>query len=419
MPLAPQRMNKMHRTEKAFIVSLVCFILSWTLCTLKNTTEEVPYSLDSYIEQSGRLPTLEVLEGNYVHSPANLNPIAQNWSPGKANSNQVTVTDKLSSTRMVRQHHETAKITAETNQALSDIRLPRLRGDERNESYSVVISDSTVDVIVSETNNMSTQVTAVVSSKKKVESPRHNPEYFMKEVPLESLIRRGNLLTAHTGCSIATWSYNGKRHASKPLNECRQQAKSAEVFQRHQLKPETASRIKPFDSVYVPIVKLEHFVNETLPLIENDFILMTGQYSMLEGLEITRRVYNALLEHPRVVRWFLQNLSVYAYDPHHPKVRVRRAYEYQHKVLVSYYVLTACLVTKAEPLSIRYKPTTKGSHARRNRKEFQCSQAEFYLCSKSAKEAKPGRDRCVLREHTSQPVHHLTLFGPARDPPSL
>jgi hypothetical protein len=325
MSSTPQRVNKRHRLEKAFIVSLSCVVLSCTLCNLKSTTEEPPYSLDSYLEQSG-LTTLEVLEGIDMRSLANINPIAQNRTSRKVELNQETATGKQPSAQMMRQHHETANVGAETNQFPSDARQPHLRevnvsGDVGNESYSVVISDSSVDVIVSDTNNMSTEVTAAVSKKEEDASPhRHNPEYFLKEVPLESLIRRGNVLTAHTGCSIATWSYNGKRHASKPLNECRQQAKSAEIFQRHQLKPDTASQLEPNDSIYVPIVKLEHFTNETLPFIENDFVLITGQYSMLEGLEIPRRVYDALLEHPRVLHWFLQNLSMYAYDPHHPKV---------------------------------------------------------------------------------------------------
>jgi hypothetical protein len=153
---------------------------------------------------------------------------------------------------------------------------------------------------------------------------QHHPDFFLNHVPLENLIRRGNLLTAHTGCSIATWSYNGKRHVSKPLNECRQNARSGEIFRAHIVTPGTASQVKPYDSIYVPMVKLEHFVSETLPHIENDFILMTGQYSVPEEFDIPQRVYDALIGHPRVVRWFLQNLSVYANDPNHPKVRARR-----------------------------------------------------------------------------------------------
>jgi hypothetical protein len=158
---------------------------------------------------------------------------------------------------------------------------------------------------------------------------QHHPDFFLNHVPLENLIRRGNMLTAHTGCSIATWSYNGKRHVSKPLNECRQHARSGEAFRAHVVTPETASQVEPYDSIYVPMVKLEHFVDETFPHIENDFILITGQYSVPEGLEIAQRVYDALIEHPRVVRWFLQNLSVYANDPNHPKVRARRVYKSQ------------------------------------------------------------------------------------------
>jgi len=145
------------------------------------------------------------------------------------------------------------------------------------------------------------------------------PHYFEREVPLESLIQRGNVLTVHTGCAIATWSYQGKRHKYRPLNDCRQNAKSAEVFRAHQVTAETADQVKAYDTIYVPIVKLEHFVNTTLPNITQDFILMSGQNSKPPDA-IPREVYEAIMKHPRIIKWFLQNLSVYAVDPHHPKL---------------------------------------------------------------------------------------------------
>jgi hypothetical protein len=132
-------------------------------------------------------------------------------------------------------------------------------------------------------------------------------------------MERGSVLTVHTGCSIATWSYQGKRHIYRPLNDCRQHAKNADALRAHVVTPENAPEVEEYDSIYVPIVKLEHFVNETLPHIQNDFVLISGQNS-LPPEPISRRVYDVIMEHSRIVHWFLQNLPIHAYDPHHPKL---------------------------------------------------------------------------------------------------
>jgi hypothetical protein len=148
---------------------------------------------------------------------------------------------------------------------------------------------------------------------------RHYSEYFLKEVPLSNLMERGNVLTVHTGCSIATWSYQGMRHIYRPLNDCRQHAQNSEAFRAHVVTPQSAHLVQNYDSIYVPIVKLEHFVNETLPYIQNKFVLLSGQNSLPPN-PIPRRVYDVIIEHSLILKWFLQNLPVYAYNPHDPKL---------------------------------------------------------------------------------------------------
>ena len=148
----------------------------------------------------------------------------------------------------------------------------------------------------------------------------HNPHYFHDEVPLELLIERGNVLTVHTGCAFAAWSYQGKRHKYRALNDCRQHAKSGDAFKAHQVTAETASHVQAYDTVYVPISQLEYFVYSTLQNITEDFILMSGQNSKPPE-PIPREVYAAIMKHRRIVKWFLQNLSVHAYDPYDPKLR--------------------------------------------------------------------------------------------------
>jgi hypothetical protein len=156
----------------------------------------------------------------------------------------------------------------------------------------------------------------------------HYPSYFTQEVPLEKMIARMNLLRVYTGCSIATWSYSGLRGAildgrlRSRYNDC-ELDKGMDALMMHQIEPDTASQVQPYDSIYVPIISLERFVRDVLPYIENDFVLMTGQKALVPA--IRRDLYDTIIEHPRVLHWFLQNLSMYAYDVHHPKVSLRRA----------------------------------------------------------------------------------------------
>jgi hypothetical protein len=88
----------------------------------------------------------------------------------------------------------------------------------------------------------------------------------------------------------------------------------------HHLTNDTVSQIQEYDSIYVPIVGLAQFIKEILPYLETDVILVSGQRANVPAIPKER--YDTLIEHPRIVRWFLQNLSVYAYVPQHPKVRI-------------------------------------------------------------------------------------------------
>lgn len=158
----------------------------------------------------------------------------------------------------------------------------------------------------------------------------HYPSYFSEEVPLSKLIARKNLLSVYTGCSIATWSYSGLKDLirngdlQKRFEDCRLH-KGEIALQMHQITPETASQVQPYDSIYVPIVSLDQFVTNVLPHIQNDFVLMTGQKQFVPV--IPRELYDTIIEHPRIIHWFLQNLSIYAYDAHHPKVNLQRVFD--------------------------------------------------------------------------------------------
>jgi hypothetical protein len=145
----------------------------------------------------------------------------------------------------------------------------------------------------------------------------HYPSYFSDEVPLEKLVQRGNLLTVFTGCHIATFSFNGELNERNVHNDC-QRYNGVAAYKKHRVTNDTVSQLQPYDSIYVTIEALRPFVDSILPHVKTDFILLTGQNSFVP--QIPKDVYETLIEHPRIVRWFLQNQSVYAYDARNPKV---------------------------------------------------------------------------------------------------
>jgi hypothetical protein len=83
--------------------------------------------------------------------------------------------------------------------------------------------------------------------------------------------------------------------------------------------PESAILVQKYDSIYVPFVQLEHFVNETLPHIQNEFVLLSGQNSLPPN-PVPRRVYDVIIQHSLILKWFLQNLPINAHNPYDPKL---------------------------------------------------------------------------------------------------
>ena len=146
----------------------------------------------------------------------------------------------------------------------------------------------------------------------------HNPQYFTNEAPIIPLIRRMNLANVHMGCRIAAWVYEGNRSKYRRLNECQQ------AFAEGATKVEDKvivdlDLIQPHNTIFVPILNLEQFVNSTLDKITVPFVLLSGQTIKVDVFP--KAVFQAVVEHAMVQAWFLQNLDVFAaYDPFHAKL---------------------------------------------------------------------------------------------------
>lgn len=356
MPVVPRRVNRRPRLEAIFLVSVGCLVFSFSILNIGSQSQATSYydALQSFMDPE----TPPVQNGPYrsfVRWESKRGIDVEGAVIRDSHASQLGVVKNDTAFHQIKK--EPGKVSLIHQQgkdlkSVSVIQKPVVINPAENATFSQKKAGISLKNLAMNRSANKTTITVskpVIKSDQRVapavlneeakkskninktnEHPNvslpasndpavlelHYPIYFLGEVLVENLIQRGNLLTSNSGCSIATWVYNGNQHTS---NECRQHAKSEQVFDRHQLVPENAMQVHQYDSIYVPMNELEHFVNETLPLIQNGFILLTGQASLPE-VPIPLHVFDALLSHSRVLKWFLQNLSLYGYDSNHEKV---------------------------------------------------------------------------------------------------
>jgi hypothetical protein len=147
---------------------------------------------------------------------------------------------------------------------------------------------------------------------------QHAPNFFLDQVTIYNMMKRMNILTPYTGCSIAAFQYNLLQNPHPEFNDCFCH-RGKEFGRSRGLRVDNANRlVKDGDTVYVQFNKLQHFVGMTLPLIQHEFVLISGQEQKVE--RFSKDAFDAIVENPNVIHWFMMNMDVYSYDPRHPKV---------------------------------------------------------------------------------------------------
>jgi len=157
----------------------------------------------------------------------------------------------------------------------------------------------------------------------------HFPNYFTQEVPFESLLSRDNLLSVFTGCSIASWTYSGVTfHKAKVrfYDDCKCFNEERNLTGRDITSDTAASLLQSGDTLYVELKKISHFVKQTLPKIQVDVVLLSGQNHLVpqkpQKLDYvwSQEDFDAIVNNPHITHWFLMNMDIYAQDPDHEKV---------------------------------------------------------------------------------------------------
>jgi len=169
--------------------------------------------------------------------------------------------------------------------------------------------------------NVSSRVSPTQEKNQLTNTHRHYPSYFTEQVPLSSLKTRMNLLTPYTGCSIAAFQYNLGKHAHPEFNDCFVHCGKPFARTRGIRVDNAKELVKENDTIFVQFNKLDHFVNKTMDLLDVDYVIMTGNEQKVPP--ISRQVFDAIVNNPRVIHWFMSNVDVYSHDVNHPKVRVQ------------------------------------------------------------------------------------------------
>ena len=143
-----------------------------------------------------------------------------------------------------------------------------------------------------------------------------NPQ--QPETCLQKHFKRGsNFLTCYTPCRIASWVYNGGRRRLDFKEDCYQAGTpSAKLLN----ESSQASQLQAKDTIYVNFLKLDDFVENFLPNITVDVILLAGQQQITPA-PLDPNLMKKILENKHILHWFIHNLDMFGgVYKSHPKV---------------------------------------------------------------------------------------------------
>ena len=187
-----------------------------------------------------------------------------------------------------------------------------------------VLNISTITEKTFNTSSLKVPVPIIREEKKVqhvIDKHIHFPNYFTEQVPLSSLKRRMNLLTPYTGCSIAAFQYNLGKHAHPEFNDCIVHCGKAFANTRGIRVDNAHLLVQANDTIFVQLNKLWHFVNNTMDKIDVDYVILSGNEHKVKP--ISKDVFDAIVNNPRILHVFMQNVDVYSHDLYHPKVCCR------------------------------------------------------------------------------------------------
>lgn len=148
--------------------------------------------------------------------------------------------------------------------------------------------------------------------------PGQTRRYFADPDRLEDLVAIGpHFLTTQSGCRMARWYYPTP-HRKTRYRDCSNQ--SEEDANAKRLTVKALDSMEHGDTIYVTFLQLEEFVSTLLDKIQVNVAIISGQIQKVPPI-FNQTVIASLLDHPRVMHWFCQNLPLYGgSNLRHPKL---------------------------------------------------------------------------------------------------
>jgi hypothetical protein len=141
----------------------------------------------------------------------------------------------------------------------------------------------------------------------------HKPSFF-KHLPYDDFQRYGNILHVLSGCLMTAFVYvSAFSKYGRLLDDCSYDA----VIKERRLNKFTLRLLQPYDTVYIPFLKLGHFVQMMLSSIDVPIVLILGQW---QWEKFSNETFDAIINNSFIIRWFMHDLGSYAKDPDHPKL---------------------------------------------------------------------------------------------------
>jgi hypothetical protein len=152
----------------------------------------------------------------------------------------------------------------------------------------------------------------------------HDPNYFLEKVELDLMVKRENIVTPHTGCSIAAFQYAVRNNPHSYWDDCRfMNNLDGELASKRKVHADTAERlIQEGDTLYVQFYDVQHFCKTTLPDLCVNIVIVSGAEQKVDTF--SKPMFDAMVAHPRVIHWFMMNMDIYSHNPHHAKVHMQQ-----------------------------------------------------------------------------------------------
>jgi hypothetical protein len=171
----------------------------------------------------------------------------------------------------------------------------------------------------SSSSSSSTNITTTTTATALIEGNYYS-DPLQTQQGLERHFQRGlNFLTCYSPCRMASWVFNGEKVRLLHREDCLQEGTPSIKYLNVSAD---VSKLEPKDTIYIQFLKLADFVNDFLPHLAVDVILMSGQ-QQITPFPLDPHLMKQVVDHPHVLRWFLHNLEMFGGEYNsHPKASI-------------------------------------------------------------------------------------------------